>query len=314
MSEKKATPSSVEGSATSTNTRRKAREKRVNTVLKFLKILGIPVSGGGVTGTIILLKNGKYELAIITTLISVLALVIAIWGNFFLRVINLTLDLIEEELEKIEEPIAQWIVKQLKTFPMRLWWQFNPQFKGRYYESLIDPFRELKIEGFRIGLPALDLEDIFVSLRVKTGTPDTIRGTIITRQSDNEQREIWEFLKNNQDKFQSYRRLAVIASPGSGKTTLLKHLTLTYAKKQQDKYQAPNFIPVLLYLRDIRHQLVTENPPLLSQLIREHIENLPSDPPLALPPNWIEDQLRLGKCLVQLGESNPPDFYRNFRD
>ncbi|CCQ59363.1 hypothetical protein CWATWH0003_0047 [Crocosphaera watsonii WH 0003] len=82
--------------------------------------MGIPVSGGGVTGTIILLKNGKYELAIITTLISVLALVIAIWGNFFLRVINLTLDLIEEELEKIEEPIAQWIVKQLKTFPMRL--------------------------------------------------------------------------------------------------------------------------------------------------------------------------------------------------
>ncbi len=300
MSEKEPTPSSVEESVTSTNIRREAREKRVQTVLKFLKMLGLPVSVTGVTGTIILLQNGQYKLAVITIVISVLALVIAIWGNFFLRVINRTLDLIEEELENIEEPIAQWIVKQFKTIPVRLWWQFNLKFKDRYYESLIDTFRELKIEGFRIGLPALDLEDIFVSLRVKTGTPDKIRGRIITRQSDNEQREIWEFLKNNQGKFRAYRRLAVIASPGSGKTTLLKHLTLTYAKKQHNKYQAPNFIPVLLYLRDIRHQLVTENPPSLSQLIREHIENLPSEPPLTLPPNWIEDQLRLGKCLVML--------------
>ena len=229
-----------------------------------------------------------------------MALVLAIGGNFVSRVTNRTLDLIEEELENIEEPTAQWIVKQLKTLPVRLWWQFNPKFKRRYYESLIDTFRDLKIEGFRIGLPALDLEDVFVSLRVKTGTPDKIRGKIITRQSDDEQREIWDFLKNNQGKFRAYRRLAVIGSPGSGKTTLLKHLTLTYAKDQQNKYQAPNLIPVLLYLRDIRHQIITESPPLLSQLIREHIENLPSDPPLTLPPNWIEDQLRLGKCLVML--------------
>ncbi len=41
-----------------TNPRREAREKRVQTVLKFLKKLGLPVSGGGVTGTIMgALKN-----------------------------------------------------------------------------------------------------------------------------------------------------------------------------------------------------------------------------------------------------------------
>ncbi len=43
---KEAKPSSMEVSATSTNTRREAREKRVQTVLKFLKKLGLPVSGG----------------------------------------------------------------------------------------------------------------------------------------------------------------------------------------------------------------------------------------------------------------------------
>ncbi|MEA5508343.1 NACHT domain-containing protein [Crocosphaera sp. UHCC 0190] len=284
---------------TQPSSRQEARKKRVQEVLKFLKILGFPVSGGGVAGTIILLKNGQYELAAITIFVSILALVIAIGGKFISRVINRILDSIETELENLEEPLANWIVKLLKTFSIKLWWQLNPSFQRKYYDSLIDSFRELKIEGFRIGLPALDLENVFVSLRVKTGTPDNIHGVIIPSQIDEGDRQIWDFLSNIKQ-FLAYRRLAVIAVSGSGKTTLLKHLTLTYAKEKHQEYQAPKFIPILLYLRNIRHQIATENPPKLPQLIREHIQNLPADPPLILPPNWLEDQLKLGKCLVML--------------
>jgi formylglycine-generating enzyme required for sulfatase activity len=114
-----------------------------------------------------------------------------------------------------------------------------------------------------------------------------------------EGREIWGFLRQSTQKpFYGYRRLAIIGPPGLGKTTLLKHITLTYARKNYTTYHAPKLIPILLYLRDIRHLVLAENPPTLSHLIRQQIEALAADPPLKLPPNWLEDQLRIGNALV----------------
>ncbi len=283
----------------SANSRPKARHKRVQKIIKYLSLSG---TGVGVPGTISLLVSGQPKAALVSGLLTVGVTLLAIAYKFVSGVTNRVLDLIEEELENLEEPLAKWIVNQPKRFFKWLWWwKLNSQFQNQYYESLIDTFRELKIEGFRIGLPVLDLENVFVSLQVAPEIPEKITGAMIQRQVEAEKPEIWDFLaQSSKKKFQAFRRLAVIGPPGSGKTTLLKHLTLIYAKKQNRIYKAPKLIPVLLYLRDIRHLIVKEEPPNLPQLIRQHIQNLPAQSPLNPPANWIEDQLKIGKCLVML--------------
>ena len=281
------------------NSRQKAREKRVQKIIRYTGLTG---TGIGVSGIVGLLVNGNWQGAIILGLLTAGVTVLAIAYKFVSGVTNRVLDRIEEELENIEEPLAEWIVNQPKRFLIGLWWwKINSQFQEQYYRSLSDNLRELKTEGFRIGLPVLDLENVFVSLRVAPEIPEKITGAMIRSPSQGEKQEIWNFLaRSTQKKFPAFRRLAVIAPPGAGKTTLLRHLTLIYAQKQNRNYNAPKLIPVLLYLRDIRHLIVGEKPPNLPQLIREHIKSLPAPEPLNPPDNWIKDQLKIGKFLVML--------------
>ncbi len=287
---------STQPSEENIDARRKARHKNVQKIVQYLGLSGTVI---GIPGTIGLLVAGQIQAAFVSGLLTVGVTLAAIAYRFVSNVTNRVLDKIDEELDNLEEPIANWIINQSKIFLIKTWWKLNPKFQCHYYHSLIDTLRELKVEGFRIGLPSLDLEQVFVSLRIKTETPDRIQGVIFSPDKALESREIWDFLRQSTEKtFQCYRRLAIIGSPGSGKTTLLKHLTLTYAQKNHHNYKAPKFIPILLYLRDIRHLILTDSPPTLPQLIRQQIESLPADPPLRLPPNWVEDQLRIGNCLV----------------
>ena len=224
---------------------------------------------------------------------------LAISYRFVSGVINRVLDLIEEELENLEEPLAKWIFNQLEDFAKLLW--LTSGFQDKYQQSLLYAYRDLTTEGFRIGLPILDLENVFVSLQVAPEIPERITRGMVRKKVQPQKQEIWDFLtQSSQKKFPAFRRLAIIGIPGSGKTTLLKQLALIYAKKQHKIYQVPQLIPILLYLRDIKFLIVAEQPPNLPQLIRKHIQNLPAPIPLNPPANWIEDQLKIGKCLVML--------------
>lgn len=278
------------------NSRRQLRHQRVQKVIKYL---GFGGSGVGISGTVGLIMSGQPAAVVLPVVVAIGGTFLAIAYKFVSGVTNRVLDLIEEELEKQEEPLARWIVNLLKTFFVGLWWKLNSRFQYEYYQSLVDTFRELKVDGFRVGLPVLDLENVFVSLRVATGLLEGIGGGIVPARRESESQEVWDYL-GQISKFPAYRRLAIIASPGSGKTTLLKHLTLIYAKKQHQRYKAPKLIPVLLYLRDIRHLIIAEKPSDLPNLIRDHIKKLPAPEPLNPPPNWIEDQLKIGRCLVML--------------
>ena len=286
-------------SQSNSNPRREARQKLVQQITKYL---GLGGTGIGISAIVGFLVKGQFKAAAVSALLTVAVTGLAIAYKFVSGVTNRVLDQIEEELENIEEPIAQWIVNQPKRFLTWLWWwKLNSQFQNQYYESLIDTFRELKIEGFRIGLPVLDLENVFVSLQVAPEIPDNVTGSMIQRRLEASNQEIWDFLAQSSKKeFQAFRRLAVIGPPGSGKTTLLKHLTLIYAKKRSQDYKAPKLIPVLLYLRDIRQLIIAEPLPNLTQLIKQHIQNLPAPEPLTPPANWIEDQLKIGKFLIML--------------
>ncbi|MEA5595700.1 SUMF1/EgtB/PvdO family nonheme iron enzyme [Rivularia sp. UHCC 0363] len=217
-------------------------------------------------------------------------------------------------MEKLEEGVnergkksAEFILKQTDTLPNKLRWKLSG-FQDKYYRSLVDKFIKLKTEGFNIGLPLLKLEDVFVPLQVASSIPRNVGGGIpseikLSQSTPIEQsdtgREIWNFLTNN-NQIAQFRRIAILAPPGSGKTTLLQYITLTYARKQSHKYKAPDFIPVLLRLRDVREQLLKTEPPSLSELIQEEIKRLPSTESLNPPPNWLEKRLKNGKCLVML--------------
>lgn len=287
-----------------TDARRQLRHQRTQNIIKYLGLGGIGFGGAGIAG--LWLFGQPIAAFVLPSLITVGCTILAIAYKFVSGVTNRVLDKIEELLEDLEEPSADWIVKQLKTGVIALWWKFNSKFRRDYYQSLIDNFRSFRIDGFRVGLPVLDLEDVFVPLRVMTGTPEKISGAMIQTHHDAANQEIWDFLrqlnnKGDRHKFSAYRRLAVVGAPGSGKTTLLKHLALIFAKERykDEAYQVPKLIPVLLYLRDIRDRIVAENP-LLVEVIESHIRSLPSNTVLNPPMHWIDDQLRLGNCLVML--------------
>ncbi len=287
-------------SAISTDTRRQLRHQRVQKIVKYF---GLSSGGAGIAGITGLYFLGQPIAAFIfPAVVTGLGTIIAIAYKFVSGVTNHVLDKIEEELDGLEEPLADWIFKKLKTSIIKLGWKLNSKFQRDYYQSLIDTLRAFRLDGFRVGLPVLDLEDVFVPLRVVTETPDKISGSMIQTHSYSGSQEIWDFLRQSTSKrFSTYRRLAIVGAPGSGKTTLLKHLALIYAKdlyKDKD-YQAPKFIPVLLYLRDIRDRIVAQQPP-LTELLESHIRDLPSNSALKPPPNWLEDQLRIGNCLVML--------------
>ena len=121
------------------------------------------------------------------------------------------------------------------------------------------------------------------------------------RNNSNET-QIWNFLAAI-DKNPAFRRMAVLGAPGSGKTTLLRYLTLAYATKQQRKVhrKAPKLIPILLYLRDVRQEIVNKNQVTLAELVTQQVQQQQQIYQLLNPPpNWFAEKIRQNQCLVML--------------
>ena len=222
------------------------------------------------------------------------------------------MEALEAKAESLGEAAGQGSIATMDSILVTLRWTFSG-FRGKYYQSLTDKCLKLKTEGFNIGLPALNLEKVFVPLKVANEIPQNIPRGIPSEPKPRQPRsrnvtaperisssqDIWHFLATA-PKMPDYRRIVILAPPGSGKTTLLQHITLTYARNTHRQHRAPELIPVLLRLRDVRDRLVKPQAPLLNQLIREEVERLPACRTLNPPPNWFEKQLEGGRCLVML--------------
>ncbi len=223
--------------------------------------------------------------------------ILALWASLsegFIRGVKKKAD---EKGQAFGEAFVEFIVEDL---PQNLKWKLS-RFEKRYRQSLIDYCRDLKIEGFKIGLPVLDLEDVFIPLKLVTEIPENIPKDIIAdcQIKARQEQRIWDFLAKS-SQISSFRDIAILAPPGYGKTTLLQYLTLIYAKKLHRRYQAPYFIPILLFLRDLRGDILPEQPPDLPELITNTVKNQPAFAKLKPPPRWFKRQLERGKCLVML--------------
>lgn len=212
-----------------------------------------------------------------------------------------------DEMEAGANERGQRTAKQLliatDTLPGKLKWTLSG-FLGKYYNSLIDSHCELKTEGFNVGLPVLDLEEVFVPLQVAPEIPRNVPGGVVTRQpvprtGEGETLQIWDFLRKS-PKERGYRRIAILAPPGSGKTTLLQQVTLSYALNKHSKHKVPKWVPVLMRMRDVRPSLLQSQPPNLPELIRERVKQLPACKTLKPPAGYFEKLLQEGQCLVML--------------
>lgn len=61
----------------------------------------------------------------------------------------------------------------------------------------------------------------------------------------------------------------------------------------------PNFIPILLYLREVRHEIIG-NKSSLAELITKQVKQKRKIKPLNPPDNWFAEKLRKNQCLIML--------------
>ncbi|MBO3457710.1 SUMF1/EgtB/PvdO family nonheme iron enzyme [Aetokthonos hydrillicola Thurmond2011] len=251
--------------------------------------LGLLVVGGGLFATIHFAISRQFPEAFISLSLTVILTLFIVVANFFSQVLNRLLKKWELEQEQLASRFADAIWSETEV----LFWKFTSPFKEQYYQNLIYKCRDFRTQGLKTKGPfTLDLEKVFVPLRIAPESLDKISAAIIQASGQANNHSIWNFLVAGK-KEPAYRRIVIIGSPGSGKTTLLEHLTLTYAKNTQRRQhpQAPTLIPILLYLRDVQYIIEREQPSLVILLEKQKL--LPSV-------RWFENILHRQQCLVML--------------
>ena len=206
--------------------------------------------------------------------------------------------------------LAKWMfvvgdhtANTLKEVIAKAWRQRTSDFEDKYYQRLIYICRNYETQGLDKDR-VLKLQQVFVPLKISQKSLIKISPDLIQKLPEklSKQQDIGEFLVwMSQDS--TLQRLAILGAPGSGKTTLLRYLTLIYANRQQRKLlhpRAPKLIPVLLYLRDVREDIV-KNPQLsLAILIDTWVQRLQTIEPLKSPPDWFANKLKRNECLILL--------------
>jgi hypothetical protein len=204
---------------------------------------------------------------------------------------------------------ADGFVKAIDDLHQAISWQLSG-FEGKYLKCQAGVCEDSRIEGFPQpqGIFTPQLKEVFVPLRLSGESPrQGPLGRSTTKinakkmqaldRSRGELLEIWDLLANI-DLISAYKSMAILAYGGSGKTTLLRNTTFIYANQDYRKYRAPKLVPILLYLRLWRDEIVKETPPTLPELIQMHMRSLPDGKKLNPPPNWAERILRCGEALV----------------
>jgi hypothetical protein len=233
------------------------------------------------------------------------------FANNWLQILLLTVlgilaaVLLSEITKEVFQPIFRRLLYGLVgRAEQTITWLFSP-FQRNYYGYLIDTHQRYRTQGLDIpGAVDLGLEQMFIPLRVVPQAYDQIPAKLIQVAEDTKNYTIWDFIAASNTE-PSFRRIALIAPPGSGKTILLKHLTLTYAKnaQRQQNRRAPRLIPILLHLREMRHDITRGDLNLV-----ELIECQPTIRDYNPPKRWFEKKLTEGQCLVMLdGLDEVPD-------
>lgn len=195
-------------------------------------------------------------------------------------------------INKTSEPLADKIIGTVEDRIQGLY--FPGRFKKKYYSRMIGSLQHSGVDGVLLD-EKLDLESIFIPLRLsKQRIADSNSSVVEFSRKIGNTREyqIWDFLEFKGKK----TRIVILGGPGFGKTTLIQHLALSYAqtrKKLERQTKIKQFIPAILYIRDIHEDIGKGNLDLVDLLKHKYRDLNP-------PMKWFSEKLRQGKCLVML--------------
>ena len=260
-------------------------------------------SGVGVGVTAHSLVNQEWVQAILVSFVTACS---SLWVKFSGKFMEEA----EKEAEERGGGLAKWMFVvgdrtaiALQEKATQAWRHLTSDFEDKYYQRLIYICRNYETQGLDKDR-VLKLQHMFVPLKISQKSLAKISPDLIQNlpQKLSKHKEIGELLVL-MSRDSAFRRLAVLGAPGSGKTTLMRYLTLIYANRKHRRLlhpKAPPYVPVLMYLRDVRDDIV-KNPTLpLVDLINIWVQRLQTIDPLKPPPNWFAGKLRQNQCLILL--------------
>ena len=174
-------------------------------------------------------------------------------------------------------------------------------FNEIYFSFLFFRHRDFDVKGLDTqGIYNLELNQVFVDLSIipnnkfQTSIVPSQVSSVSINNNQLGPSQIWKYLEDQTNK----QKLVIIGPPGSGKTTLLKHivLVLTGKKKIRKKFNAPNKIPILLFLREHHKEIIKNDQKTISDLIKISLSKYKISP----PPTWFENKLLKGNCIIML--------------
>jgi energy-coupling factor transporter ATP-binding protein EcfA2 len=209
--------------------------------------------------------------------------------------------LLTQVWEKLKAPWIEAIANEIDQRTRRALSRYHHHY-SRYFTY---EYRELDVKGITTqGISTLDLEAVFVELRVEPRAPhvassDPLRVPIdllqIPEELSSGSHTIWEYLAATHLRNQHF---VVLGPPGSGKTTLLKNLGLVIIHRKQPRVAKLFWhkLPVLLFLREHSKPIMEKTEYTLADAIRESAKRWRS----SMPIGWIEHRLEHGQCLILL--------------
>ena len=253
--------------------------------------------GFGLAVMLYFILRGEWTASFLALVVTVILMLFIHAIKFLIPVTNQLAPKFRAKRLQLAHSFAGGIWKKIENF--------TSPFQRQYYQGLTYICRDYQTQGLDRDR-TLNLQKVFVPLKIAATEAANIRHEMVQPPKDernnSNETQIWNFLAAI-DKHPEFRRMAVLGAPGSGKTTLLRYLTQTYATKQQRKVhrKAPKLIPILLYLRDVRQEIVNNNQLTLADLITQQVQQQQQKYHLENPPpNWFAEKIRQNKCLVML--------------
>jgi len=253
--------------------------------------------GLGLAVMLYFILRGEWTAAFLALVVTVILMLFIHAIKFLLPVTNQLTPKFRAKRQQLADSFADGIWDKIEDS--------TSPFQRQYYKGLTYICRDYQTQGLDRDR-TLKLQKVFVPLKIAAteaaNTSHKMIQPLKEERNNSNETQIWDFLAAI-DKNQAFPRMAVLGAPGSGKTTLLRYLTHTYATKQHRKVhrKAPKLIPILLYLRDVRQEIVNNNQLTLADLITQQVQQQQDkydlEPP---PPNWFAEKIRQNKCLVML--------------